>query len=144
VVVVAFGVVRALLDDPAGSFLVPELFVGPLLVPLGQSLGVVLGRWIPNPLAAPLTLVVLAGLFLVKDFWPGERTIPAASPFLPWRSPYTDWVQGEPRLPIVHLAYLIGLTALFAASASRHWKTVAAAGLVVIGVGIPLAGLDTA
>lgn len=142
-VVVAFGVVLALLDDPAGSFLVPELVVGPLLVPLGQSLGVLLGRWIPNPLAAPLTLVVLAGLFLVKDFWPGERTIPAASPFLPWRSPYTDWVQGEPRLPIVHLAYLIGLTALFAAAASRRWKTVAAAGLVVIGVGVPLAGLDT-
>jgi hypothetical protein len=142
--VVVVGVILSLLDDPAGSFLIPELLVGPLLIPLGQSLGVVLGRWIPNPLAAPLTLVVLAGLFLVKDFWPGDRTIPAASPFLPWRSSYTDWVQGEPRLPILHIAYLVGLIALFAATASRRWKAVAAAGLLVVGVAVPLAGLDTA
>lgn len=144
VAVVVVGMILSLLDDPAGSFLIPELLVGPLLIPLGQSLGVVLGRWIPNPLAAPLTLVVLAGLFLVKDFWPGARTIPAASPFLPWRSPYTDWVQGEPRLPILHIAYLIGLTALFAATASRRWKTVAAAGLLVVAIAVPLASLNTA
>ena len=144
VAVLVVGMILSLLDDPAGSFLIPELLVGPILIPLGQSLGVVLGRWIPNPLAAPLTLVVLAGLFLVKDFWPGARTIPAASPFLPWRSAYTDWVQGELRLPILHIAYLIGLTALFAATASRRWKSVAAAGLLVVGVAVPLASLDTA
>lgn len=144
IAVVVGGVTLSLLDDPAGSFLVPELLVGPLLIPLGQSLGVVLGRWIPNPLAAPLALVLLAGLFLVKDLWPGARTIPAASPFLPWRSAYTDWVQGEPRLPILHIAYLIGLTALFAAAAARRFKSMAAAGLLVIGVAVPLAGLDTA
>jgi hypothetical protein len=144
VVVVVVGMTLSLVDDPAGSFLIPELLVGPLLIPLGQSLGVALGRWIPNPLAAPLALVVLAGLFLVKDFWPGERTIPAPSPFLPWRSAYTDWVQGEPRLPVVHIGYLIGLTALFTAIAARSWKTMAAAGLLIIGMAVPLASIDTA
>lgn len=144
IVVVVAGMTLSLLDEPAGSFLIPELLVGPPLIPLGQSLGVALGRWIPNPLAAPLTLVVLAGLFLIKDLWPGERTIPAASPLLPWRSAYTDWVQTEPRLPIVHIGYLIGLTALFAAAAARRWKSMAAAGLLVIAMAVPLAGLDTA
>jgi hypothetical protein len=143
-VVLVVGMILSLMDDPAGSFLIPELLVGPLLIPLGQSLGVALGRWIPNPLTAPLVLIVLAGLFLVKDFWPGERTIPAASPFLPWRSAYTDWVQGEPRLPVVHIGYLIGLTALFTAVAARSWKTMTAAGLLVVGMVVPLASLDTA
>ena len=144
VVVVVAGLILSLLDDPAGSFLIPELLVGPLLIPLGQSLGVALGRWIPNQLAAPLALVVLAGLFLVKDFWPGARTIPAASPFLPWRPAYTDWVQAEPRLPVVHIGYLIGLTALFTSTAAHRWKFSAAAGLVIIAMALPLAGLDTA
>jgi hypothetical protein len=144
VVVVIVGVVLSLRDDPAGSLLVPELVVGPILVPLGQSLGVVLGRWIPNPLAAPLTLVILAGLFLVKDLWPGPRTIPAASPFLPWRSAYTDWVQGEPRLPLVHLGYLMGLIGLFTATASRRWGALVVSGVVLLGIAVPLAGLDTA
>ena len=143
VVVVVFGLIVSLLGDPAGSFLVPELLVGPILIPLGQSLGVVLGRWIPNPLAAPLTLVTLAGLFLVKDIWPGARTVPAASPFLPWRPAYTDWVQGEPRLPLIHIAYLAGLAALFTATASRHWKAAVGAAVLVFGFALPLAHLDT-
>lgn len=143
-VVVIVGVVLSLRDDPVGSFLVPELVVGPILVALGQSLGVVLGRWIPNPLAAPLTLVILAGLFLIKDLWPGARTIPAASPFLPWRSAYTDWVQGEPRLPLLHIAYLVGLLGVFTATASRRWKALAAAGVLVLAAAVPLAGVDTA
>lgn len=145
VAVFLIGVVLSISDDPAGSFLVPELIVGPLVVPLGQALGVALGRWIPNPLAAPLTLVVLAGLFLIQDFWPGERTIPAASPFLPWRKAYTlDWVQGEPRVPWLHLAYLLGLIGFLTAFASRRWKTLAVAGGLVAVTVVGLSGIDTA
>jgi hypothetical protein len=144
IVVVVVGVVLSLQDDPAGSLLIPELVVGPMLVLLGQSLGVALGRWVPNPLAAPLTLVMLIGLFLVKDFWPGPRTIPAASPFLPWRSAYTDWVQGEPRLPLVHLGYLVGLIGLFTATAARRWRTLAVSGVLLLGTAVPLSGIETA
>jgi hypothetical protein len=145
VAAVIFGVVLSVADDPAGSFRVPELIVGPVLVPLGQALGVALGRWLPNPLVAPLTLVILAGLFLVQDFWPGERTIPAASPFLPWRKGYTlDWVQAEPRMPLLHLAYLIGLIGVFGASAARRWSALAVASLVVAGTAVGLAGIETA
>jgi len=143
-VVVVVGVVLSLRDEPAGSFLVPELAVGPMLVLLGQSLGAVLGRWIPNPLAAPLTFVMLAGLFLIKDLWPGARTIPAASPLLPWRAAYTDWVQGEPRLPLLHIAYLLGLIGVFTATAARRWRALAVSGLLVVGPAVPLGGLDTA
>lgn len=144
VAVVVIGAVLSNADDPAGSFLLQELTVGPLLVPLGQALGVTLGRWIPNPLAAPLTLVVVAGLFLIQDFWPGERTIPAASPFLPWRQAYTDWVQGEPRLPLHHLAYVIGLIGVLTAVASRRWAALAVAALVVAGTAVGLSGVETA
>lgn len=143
--VVVFGVVLSVTDEPAGSFIVPEIVVGPLVVLLGQALGVMLGRWIPNPWAAPLTLVVLVGLFLIQDFWPGERTIPAASPFLPWRKGYTlDWVQGEPRMPLLHLVYLTGLIGLMAALASRSWRAVGLAGILVAGTAVGLASIDTA
>jgi hypothetical protein len=143
-VVVVLGIVLSVTDDPAGSFMVPELVVGPLLVLLGQVAGVVLGRWIPNPLAAPLTLILLAGLFIVQDVWPGERSIPAASPFLPWRKSYTlDWVQGEPRMPWVHLIYLVGLIAMFTALASHRWRALIAAGVLVVGSGIGLSRIET-
>jgi hypothetical protein len=142
--VVLFGVVLSATDDPAGSFLIPELLVGPLLVLLGQAGGVVLGRWIPNPLAAPLTLIILAALFMVQDFWPGERTIPAESPFLPWRKSYTlDWVQGEPRMPWLHLVYLVGLIGTLTAIASRRWRSLILAGVIVVGSGMGLSRIET-
>lgn len=144
VAVVIVGMVLSLGDDPAGSFIVPELVVGPLLVLLGQALGVALGRWIANPLAAPLTLILVAGLFLVQDFWPGARTIPAASPFLPWRKAYIlDWVQGEPRLPWLRVVYLLALVGTLTALAARRWKTLAATGVVVVGVSVGLLGIPT-
>ena len=144
VFVVIVGMVLSVGDDPAGWFLIPELAVGPILVPVAQALAVVLGRWIPNPLAAPLTLIVIAGLFLLQRFLPGARTIPAASPFLPWREAYTDWVQGEPRLPLVHLAYLIGLVGAFTGLAGRRWRALVAAGALVTVTAVGLAGIDTA
>lgn len=145
VAVVIFGVALSVRDDPAGSFIWPELAVGPLLVLLGQALGVALGRWIPNSLAAPLTLIFIAGLFLVQDFWPGARTIPAASAFLPWRKAYIlDWVQGEPRLPWLHIVYLLALVGTLIAVAARRWKSVLVAGIALIGVSVGLAGIPTA
>lgn len=139
-----FAVVFSLTDDPAGTFNFAELAVGPLVVLLGQSVGVLLGRWIPSTLAVPLVLVVLAGLFSIQDFWPGERTIPAASPFLPWRKPYTDWVQAEPRMPLMHLAYLLGLTGFATALASRRWRALIVSGIVVLGACAGLARVEVA
>lgn len=143
--VVVFGVALSLQDDPAGFFIWPELAVGPLLVLLGQALGVALGRWIPNPLSAPLTLILIAGLFLVGDFWPGARTIPAASAFLPWRKAYIlDWVQGEPRLPWLHIVYLLVLAGTLTAAAARWWKSALVSVIALIGVLVGLAGIPTA
>lgn len=140
--VVAIGVVLSLTDDPAGSFHLTELAVGPLVVILGQAVGVALGRWVPHQMAAPTALVVMAALFVIQDFWPGERTIPAASPFLPWRQPYTDVVQAEPRLPGLHLFYLLGLVALAWAIASRRWRALLVAFLVVVGAGVGLSRIE--
>lgn len=142
--VTVFGIALSFTDEPAGTLSLIELAVGPVVVVLGQAVGVFLGRWIPNPLAAPLALVVLAGFFLIQDFWPGERTIPAASPYLPWRQPYTDWVQAEPRMPLVHLAYLLGLIALAGTLASRQWRALMVAAVVVVGSVVGLSRIEVA
>lgn len=138
VLVVIVGVVLSLSDDPAGAFLVPELLVGPLLVPVGQAMGVALGRWFPSPVVAPLFLIVLAGLFVIQDF--GSS---AASPFLPWRRAYTDWVQAEPRSPLLHLLYLVGLGGVLTTWASRWWKGLIVASVVVAVSALSLSGLDS-
>jgi hypothetical protein len=138
--VVTFGAVLALSDDPAGSWNLAELAVGPLVAVLGHTAGVALGRWAPNPLLAPLALVIVAGLFLIDNLRFGPRVIPAASQFLPWRMPYTSWVQGEPRLPTLHLLYLAALVVLLTALASRRWRVLIGSTLLVLG---SVAGLST-
>lgn len=140
--VVILGVALSVSDDPAGSWNLAEMAVGPMVVLLGHTVGVALGRWAPHPLAAPLVLVVVAGLFVMDNFVFGPRVIPAASQFLPWRTPYTDWVQGEPRSPRLHLVYLLGLTGIAVTLASRRWRGLVVAGVVVAGAVIGLSGLE--
>ncbi|MGH8871171.1 MAG: hypothetical protein ACRDWS_04275, partial [Acidimicrobiia bacterium] len=139
-----FGVVLALSDDPAGSWNLAELAAGPLVVAMGHVGGVILGRWAPNPLVAPLALVVVAGLFLAENLAFGPREIPAASPFLPWRMPYTTWVQGEPRLPLIHLLHVVGLIGIAVSLAARRWRwLMASTAVFVAAVGL-LSNLEVA
>ncbi|MEX0796566.1 MAG: hypothetical protein WD274_07720 [Acidimicrobiia bacterium] len=142
-VVVAFGVGLSLLVDPAGSLRFTELAVGPLVVALGHVVGVALGRWAPHPLVAPLTLIIAAALFLIADLLPGARTIPAASPFLPWRKPYTEWLQGEPREPLVHLLYLAGLIGVATGVAARYYRLLVGSGVAVVVASFVLAGIPS-
>jgi len=139
--VIVFGIVFSLLGDPAGSPNVAELVVGPSVVVLSHVSGVALGRWAPHPLVAPLALVFVASMFLVADLIPGARTIPAASPFLPWRKPYTDWVQGEPREPLAHLLYLTALIGALSGLASRSYRTIAGSAVVVVATVVFLSGI---
>ncbi len=141
--VVAFGVILNSLGDPAGAFRVVELLVGPAVVALGQTAGTALGRWAPHPLVAPLALVLGTTLFLVPNLLPGARTIPAASPFLPWREPYTDWVQGEPREPLVHLLYLAGLIGVTTGVAARCYRLILGGGVAAVAAALVLAGIPT-
>jgi hypothetical protein len=141
--VVAFGVGLGLLGDPAGSLRFTELAVGPLVVALGHVVGVALGRWAPHPLVAPLTLIIAAALFLIADLLPGARTIPAASPFLPWRAPYTEWLQGEPREPLVHLLYLAGLIGVATGVAARYYRLLVGSGVAVVVASFVLAGIPS-
>jgi hypothetical protein len=46
--------------------------------------------------------------------------------------PYTDWVQGEPRLSALHLVYLAALVVLLTALASRRWRTLIGSTLVLL------------
>lgn len=139
------GVVWSLTRNPAGSISWLEILVGPVVVILAHVLGVSQGK-LRNPLVGPLVLVALVGLFLIRDLWPGARVIPAVSPFLPWRAPYTEWVQGEPRLPLVHLAYLAALITVISSLMTRAWKllvvgSIGLAGLAVVLSSVPTHGL---
>jgi hypothetical protein len=148
--VIAVGLPLAILDEAGAGFVLPaEIAVGPLVVVLGHVTGVALGRWIRSHWAAAMTLVVLAGLFLIKDLLPGARVIPAASPFLPWRAPYTEWVLGEGREPVFHIIYLVALIAALAALAARAWRLLVVNGLTVAAAafllsGVPVGGSEVA
>lgn len=136
------GVVWNLTRSPAGSINWLEILVGPVVVILAHVLGVSLGK-LRNPMVGPLVLVILVALFLIKDLWPGERVIPAASPFLPWRAPYSEWVQGEPRLPLVHLGFLMALIAVIFSVTVRAWKSLVAGAIGLAGLAVVLSSVPT-
>ncbi|MEX0700245.1 MAG: hypothetical protein WD354_10995, partial [Acidimicrobiia bacterium] len=145
VAVVAAGLSWSIANNPAGSINWLEVAVGPLVVVLFHAIGVALGRF-NRPLVGPLFLVVMAGLFLAEDLWPGERpesALSAASPFLPWRAPYTNWVQGEPRLPLMHLVFLGGLISLVGALTIKAWRWVSGAAVALGATVLVLAGIPS-
>lgn len=141
--VVAVGVALSLGDDPAGTLDVAELAVGPLAVAAGHGAGVALGRWLPHPVVGSVALVLLAGLFVVGEIFVDPGPVPADSPYLPWRRAYTDFVQAEPRLPLLRLAYLTALAATAALVAARRWLGAVAGAVTVAAVAVGLAGLET-
>ncbi|MEA2686388.1 MAG: hypothetical protein QOE93_1583 [Actinomycetota bacterium] len=101
-----------------GSPNVAELLVGPLLVAGGAALGVLVARWAPHPLVAPL--VVVATVFMQ-----GKLSESEVSPFR-WMAFSVDGVgldDGNPFPGQVdwHVLFLLGTVAIAAALAlGRH------------------------
>jgi hypothetical protein len=111
----AAGGVRA--PDPG------EAAVGPALVALAGVIGVLLARWAPSPLVAPVALLALA----VGELWPSLYSWSGRDPRYLWLRP---WQELDVPREIAyrpagwHLLYLAAVTALLAVLAlARHGRS---------------------
>ncbi|HLF44576.1 MAG TPA: hypothetical protein VJA46_13775 [Acidimicrobiia bacterium] len=95
------GMVYLLLGGPIGTVNSWELAVGPLLVVVFGLGGVVLGRWLPHPIVAPVALVGLAGLqFMASPDAQIFSSVPTAN--VEWLAP---WMMPSAFSPIEELAF---------------------------------------
>jgi hypothetical protein len=110
----AVGGVRA--PDPG------EAAVGPALVALAGVIGVLLARWAPSPLVAPVALLALA----VGELWPSLYSWSGRDPRYLWLRPWQE-LDGPREVAYRpagwHLLYLAALAALLAVLAlARHGR----------------------
>ena len=139
-----------MVDGGIGSPNVAELLVGPLLVAGGAMLGVLVARWAPHPMVAPLAVV--ATLFVQ-----GKLSESNVSPFR-WMAFSADGVglddgNAFPGQVDWHVLFLLGTIAIAAALAlSRHGFSrpvgtflvgaVAVSGVAAFAQTRPLSGTD--
>jgi hypothetical protein len=111
----AAGGVRA--PDPG------EAAVGPALVALAGVIGVLLARWVPSPLVAPVALLALA----VGELWPSLYSWSGRDPRYLWLRPWQE-LDGPREVAYRpagwHLLYLAAVAALLAVLAlTRHGRS---------------------
>jgi hypothetical protein len=121
VVVLGGYVAWVMSNDGIGSPNVAELLVGPLLVAGGAMLGVLVARWAPHPMVAPLAIVATI-------FVQGKLSESEASPFR-WMAFSAEGVGLDDGIAFPgpvdwHLPFLLGTVAIAAGLAlARHGFT---------------------
>lgn len=139
IAVLAAGLLWMYSRAPVGSPAWWELAGAPALVFLAHTLGVNLGRWFQTPIAAPTVIIGLTAWFIFPIL-SGSTASP--SPFFPWLANDSNVPIAYPRMPAIHLAYVVGLAILLLAIIVRHWASVIMAGLVVAGTSFLVAGIS--
>ncbi|MEX1133743.1 MAG: hypothetical protein WED83_02740 [Acidimicrobiia bacterium] len=99
----AVGMIYLLLGGPIGTIDLWELAVGPFLVIVFGLAGVVLGRWLPHPIVAPVALMGLAALqFLASPDAQIFSPEPGPTANVEWLAP---WMTPSAFSPVEDLAF---------------------------------------
>lgn len=118
-----------------------EVASGPVLVACAGAVGVLVGRWFPVAVAAPLAVIALGffeGLVLTAA---GPEELSPLRAFAPWHAGPDGWpTMLTLRRPGWHLVYLVGLGAI-AASVAFMRRAVDRRHVVALGVALGLVAL---